>query len=127
MIMLDNWHITADAIIDNRDELFERLQVHRDDRKKITDSQLILLAYEKWGEESPKFLVGDFAFMIWDEKERKMFGARDFSGLERFITYRDQNRFSFCTIIKPLLTLPYVTKKLNEQWLAEYLANPWND
>ena len=50
--------ITADAIIDNREELFESLQVDRDKRKTIPDSQLILLAYYKWGEESPKYLVG---------------------------------------------------------------------
>src|SRR5690625_2582180 len=42
--------ITADAIIDNRVELFERLQVDWVERKTIPDSQLILLAYHKWGE-----------------------------------------------------------------------------
>ncbi|WP_282173010.1 lasso peptide isopeptide bond-forming cyclase [Cytobacillus firmus] len=114
--------ITADAIIDNREELFERLQIDREDRKKITDSQLILLAYHKWGEESPKFLVGDFAFMIWDEKERKMFGARDFSGARTLYYYRDNHRFGFSTTIQPLFSLPGVKKELNEQWLAEYLA-----
>lgn len=114
--------ITADAIIDNREELFERLQIDREDRKKITDSQLILLAYHKWGEESPKFLVGDFAFMIWDEKERKLFGARDFSGARTLYYYRDNQRFGFSTTIQPLFSLPGVKKELNEQWLAEYLA-----
>jgi asparagine synthase (glutamine-hydrolysing) len=114
--------ITADAIIDNRDELFERLQVHKGDRKKITDSQLILLAYHKWGEESPKFLVGDFAFMIWDEKKQQLFGSRDLSGYRTLYYYRDQSRFVFCTTIEPILSLPYIKKQLNEQWLAEYLA-----
>ncbi|AND41946.1 asparagine synthase-related protein [Cytobacillus oceanisediminis] len=116
--------ITADAIIDNREELFERLQIDREDRKKITDSQLILLAYHKWGEESPKFLVGDFAFMIWDEKERKMFGARDFSGARTLYYFRDNQRFGFGTTIQPLFSLPGVKKELNEMWLAEFLANP---
>ncbi|MBS4209178.1 asparagine synthase-related protein [Bacillus sp. FJAT-50079] len=116
--------ITADAIIDNRDELFERLHVNCEDRTKITDSQLILLAYHKWGEESPKFLVGDFAFMIWDIKECKLFGARDFSGARTLYFFRSQQRFAFCTVIKPLFTLPYIKKELNEQWLAEFLANP---
>lgn len=116
--------ITADAIIDNREELFERLQIHREDRKKITDSQLILLAYEKWGEESPKFLVGDFAYMIWDEKERKLFGARDFSGGRTLYYSKFHKKFAFCTTIEPLISLPYIDKKLNEQWLAEFLAIP---
>lgn len=116
--------ITADAIIDNREELFERLQVEREDRKKITDSQLILLAYYKWGEESPKFLVGDFAFMIWDEKKQKLFGARDFSGARTLYFFNNEPTFAFSTTIKPLLSLPFVTKKLNELWIAEFLANP---
>src|SRR3954465_11520946 len=59
--------ITADAIIDNRDELFDLLQVEPSTRKTMPDSQLILLAYCKWGENSPKYLIGDFAFIIWDE------------------------------------------------------------
>lgn len=114
--------ITADAIIDNREELFERLQIDREDRKKITDSQLILLAYHKWGEESPKFLVGDFAFMIWDEKERKMFGARDFSGNRTLYYYSSNQIFVFCTTIKPFFSLPYILNGLNENWIADFLA-----
>ncbi|MGZ0876531.1 lasso peptide isopeptide bond-forming cyclase [Priestia megaterium] len=114
--------ITADAIIDNRDELFEQLQVERGRRKTLPDSQLILLAYQKWEEETPKHLIGDFAFMIWDEKKRKLFGARDFSGARTLYYYHTQQQVAFCTTIEPLLTLPYIEKKLNEQWLAEYLA-----
>ncbi|WP_121610113.1 lasso peptide isopeptide bond-forming cyclase [Mesobacillus foraminis] len=114
--------ITADAIIDNRDELFEKLQVDRTKRKTMPDSQLILLAYYKWGEESPKHLVGDFAFMIWDEREQKLFGARDFSGARMLYYFKNQHHIAFSTTIKPLLTLPYIKKELNEQWLAEFLA-----
>ncbi|PGT96267.1 asparagine synthetase B [Bacillus cereus] len=118
--------ITADAIIDNRDELFEKLQVEYADRKNMTDSELILLSYEKWGEAAPKYLVGDFVFMIWDEKKQILFGARDFSGSRTLYFYRSENKFAFCTIIKPLFTLPYAEKTLNEQWIAEFLAIPVN-
>lgn len=116
--------ITADAIIDNREELFEKLQVKKELRKTIPDSELILLSYYKWGEESPKHLVGDFAFMIWDEKENKMFGARDFSGARTLYFFNNEQKFVFSTIIKPLLSLPFIEKKLSEQWIAEFLANP---
>jgi len=118
--------ITADAIIDNREELFEKLQVERSKQKVMPDSQLILLAYYKWGEESPKHLVGDFAYMIWDERNQKLFGARDFSGSRTLYYYKDQERFAFCTTIMPLFTLPGVKKELNEQWMAEFLAIPVN-
>jgi asparagine synthase (glutamine-hydrolysing) len=114
--------ITADAIIDNRDELFSMLGVDYADRKTMPDSQLILLAYSKWGEETPKYLVGDFAFMIWDEREHKVFGARDPSGGRTLYYFLDEKHFLFSTTIEPLLTLPYIKKGLNEEWLAEYLV-----
>lgn len=116
--------ITSDAIIDNRDELFDRLQVERGQRSGIPDSQLILLTYCKWGEDTPKYLVGDFAFMIWDERKRQLFGARDFSGSRTLYYYFNQQRFAFCTTIQPLLSLPYIEKQINVQWFAEFLAIP---
>jgi len=118
--------ITADAIIDNREELFQRLNINENNRKTLPDSQLILLAYERWGEDSPKYLIGDFAFMIWDERKRLLFGARDFSGSRTLYYYNNQRQFAFCTIMNPLFTLPYIEKKLNEQWLAEFIAIPGN-
>ncbi|WP_373231278.1 asparagine synthase-related protein [Cohnella sp.] len=116
--------ITADAIIDNREELFERLQVEYPYRKTVTDSELIMLAYDKWGEDAPKFIIGDFAFMIWDERKQLLFGARDFSGSRTLYYYHNSERLAFCTTMQPMLSLPYISNQLNEQWLAEYLANP---
>ncbi|MCM3724933.1 lasso peptide isopeptide bond-forming cyclase [Neobacillus cucumis] len=114
--------ITADAIIDNREELFERLQVKKERQKQITDSELILLSYYKWGEDSPKYLVGDFAFMIWDEKKQQFFGARDPSGYRTLYYTYINSRFTFCTTIEPLLSFPYIEKQLNEHYIAEFLA-----
>jgi asparagine synthase (glutamine-hydrolysing) len=116
--------ITADAIIDNREELFERLQVKNEDRKNITDSKLILLSYYKWGVNAPKFFVGDFAFMIWDSAKNRLFGARDFTGARTLYYFRDKQRVAFSTIIQPLFILPYIEKQLNEHWLAEFIAIP---
>ncbi|HZH58296.1 MAG TPA: asparagine synthase-related protein [Metabacillus sp.] len=116
--------ITADAIIDNREELLERLQVGRSQWKSIPDSQIILLAYSKWGENTPKYLIGDFAFMIWDEKKRKLFGARDFSGARTLYYLHDSYQFAFSTLIEPLFSLQNVKKSINEEWLAEFLAIP---
>ncbi|RBP88296.1 asparagine synthase (glutamine-hydrolysing) [Cytobacillus firmus] len=116
--------ITSDAIIDNRNDLFERLQVSYSERKSISDSKLILLAYLKWGKDSPKYLIGDFAFMIWDERKQLLFGARDFSGSRTLYYYNDPSRFVFCTIIEPMFRLPYIRKRINEEWLAEFLVIP---
>ncbi|MCE7792760.1 asparagine synthase-related protein [Salipaludibacillus sp. CUR1] len=116
--------ITADAIIDNREELFEKLQIEKAYRQNIPDSRLILLAYSKWGEEAPKELIGDFAFMIWDERKQKLFGARDFSGARTLYYCFKEGRLAFSTLIAPLFTLPGINKKVNEEWMAEFLAIP---
>lgn len=113
--------ITADAIIDNRHELFERLGVESNNRKNMSDSELILLTYEKWHENSPKYLIGDFAFVIWDEKNETLFGARDFSGGRTLYFCHTEEKFTFCSTIKPLLLNNY-PRRMNEQWLAEFLA-----
>lgn len=114
--------ITADAIIDNREELFQILQIPKALKLGVTDSELILLAYQKWGEEAPMYLVGEYAFFIYDERNEKLFGARDFSGSRTLYYSTHSNIFAFATTIEALLSLPYMEKKLNEQWLAEFLA-----
>lgn len=43
---------------------------------ELPDSALILAAYEKWGERCPEQLLGDFAFALWDRRQRKLFCAR---------------------------------------------------
>ena len=106
--------ITADAIIDNRAELFDKLNVIREDRISIPDSLLILLAYERWGQDAPRYLVGDFAFIIWDVRNRILFGARDFSGSRTLHFYRSSRIVAFSTTLNPILELPEVDKQPND-------------
>ena len=61
--------ITADARIDNRKELSEKLHVKNNE--DVSDSYFILKAYEMWGENCPEHLLGDFAFAIWDKNLEK--------------------------------------------------------
>ncbi|KAB7671712.1 asparagine synthase-related protein [Bacillus sp. B1-b2] len=114
--------ITADAIIDNRSELMNRLKINHHNQKNITDSQLILLAYAKWEEETPKHLIGDFVFVIWDIRKQRLFAARDFSGSRTLYYHYQDNRLAFATTIDSVLSLPNINKDLNKEWLAEYLA-----
>ncbi len=118
--------ITADAIIDNREELFLKLGVDKNAWGDISDTELILLAYERWNSSCPSYLIGDFAFMIWDESENQLFGARDFSGARTLYYHHGYETFAFSTLVRPLLHLPFVRSKRNEEWIAEFLTIPWN-
>ncbi|PWV93803.1 asparagine synthase (glutamine-hydrolysing) [Paenibacillus cellulosilyticus] len=115
--------ITADAIIDNRDELYQRLEL-TSDRRIIADAELILLAYRKWGINVPRYLIGDFAFVIWDQRKKLLFGARDLIGNRTLYIQNNGYHFAFSTMMKPLLALPGVRKSVRESWMAEFLAIP---
>lgn len=116
--------ITAAAIIDNRKELFDRLQVDVGLRNRMSDSELILLAYVKWGTNVSNFLIGDYAFVIWDLNQRILYGSRDPLGNRTLYYFHNEKIFSFCTIITPFFEMPGVHKQINETWLADFLAIP---
>jgi asparagine synthase (glutamine-hydrolysing) len=115
--------ITADARIDNRDELFRALDFNGRPRETIPDSEVILAAYEKWGEQCPEKLLGDFAFAIWDDKKKIIFCARDHFGVKPFYYFRSDKVFTFASEIKSLLCLADVPRRLNEVAIADYLAS----
>ena len=119
--------ITADARIDNRDELISALSLDDRPAEKITDSQLILAAYEKWGESCPEHLLGDFAFAIWDGRKQILFCARDHFGVKPFYYYSSKQAFVFASEIKALLCLPEVPRQINEVRIADYLVSMFHD
>ncbi len=114
--------ITADARIDNRDELIAALGLSDRPTEKITDSQLILAAYEKWGNRCPEYLLGDFAFAIWDARQQQLFCARDHIGVKPFYYYQSDRLFAFASEIRALLCLSEVPRQLNETRIADYLV-----
>ncbi|MBR2566368.1 MAG: asparagine synthetase B [Paenibacillus sp.] len=116
--------ITADAILDNREQLADQLQISKAELSTLADSQLILRAYQRWGEQVAGYLLGDFVFAIWDERRHTLFAARDITGMRAFYYRHDGSRFAFCTLMKPLLELEGVQKSLDESWLSEFLAIP---
>lgn len=114
--------ITADIRIDNRDELISALQYNTCPPEKITDSQLVLAAYDKWGEECPEHLLGDFAFAIWDGRKQILFCARDHFGVKPIYYYHQPGKnFVFASEIKAILCLPEVPRSLNQVRIADYL------
>jgi asparagine synthase (glutamine-hydrolysing) len=113
--------ITADARLDNRQELFDALGVPFTNRSELPDSQLILRAYLKWGEECPSHLLGDFAFAIWDGRSRTLFCARDIIGTKPFYYFARSGWFAFATDIAALLNAPGVPRELDLSVVRAYL------
>jgi len=67
-------------------ELRKELESHYAFRSQ-TDTEVLLAAYEKWGEACLDRLIGMFAFAIWDEQKQELFAARDRFGVKPLYLY----------------------------------------
>ncbi len=89
--------------------------------KSSSDTEVILALYEKYGVNCIDYLRGMFAFAIWDEKNKKLFCARDRFGVKPFYFVNSDERFVFASEMKALL--PFLDKiSTNNQALSEYLT-----
>jgi asparagine synthase (glutamine-hydrolysing) len=127
------WHtagriaLAAQARLDNRNELMADLRSEISDQQStISDGELILHAYLRWGEECVHHLLGDWAFAVWDISQRKLFLARDPCGISTLYYSHGPYGFAFASSIKGVLALPGVPQRLNQMALARLLAAWFN-
>lgn len=91
--------------------------------KSNTDTEVVLHAYEEWGEECLKKFNGMFVFVIWDEKNKTAFVARDRMGVKPFFYCYDGASFIFCSELHPLFDHMQPSKDIiNRDSLDYYLA-----
>ena len=70
--------ITADARVDGRSELADALRAAgRTPSLDRPDAELILHAYAAWGDACLERLIGDYSFILWDGRQRRLLAARD--------------------------------------------------
>jgi asparagine synthase (glutamine-hydrolysing) len=122
-LAFNNLIVTADTRLDNRAELLRWLKIPDETLDDIPDSQLILLAYQKWGVDCPKYLLGDFAFAIWDQRQHSMFCARDPIGIRPFYYHLTANRFIFASDVRGVVAHPDVPTDLCKLALAMHLRD----
>ncbi|MBX9602052.1 MAG: asparagine synthase (glutamine-hydrolyzing) [Bryobacteraceae bacterium] len=85
-----------------------------------SDSEVLLAAYEQWGEACLDRLVGMFAFLIWDTRERILFAARDRFGVKPLYYSERHGRLWISSEIKALHAAG-VEREADEEVWATYL------
>ncbi len=113
-----NW-LTFNGEIYNYVELREELGA--DNFRTHSDTEVILLAYRKWGEEAVQHLRGMFAFALWDEKKQSLFCARDRFGIKPFYFTQAGDHFYFASEVKALV--PFLADvETDLEGLTDYLV-----
>ena len=114
--------ITFNGEIYNYKELKKKLNY---DFKTLSDTEVILAMYEKFGLESFKLLEGMFSFVIWDIKKKELICCRDRFGIKPFYYLVENDNFYFASEVRYFLEFK---KKLeiNTSKLSEYLIYQFN-
>ena len=119
--------LTFDGRIDNREELAKSLKAKGALLRDDTDAELVLKAYQCWGIQSLKHIVGDFALVLWDGHNRQLFCARDFLGLKPLYYVHTAKVFLFGSELKQLFEDETIRREPNEGMIGEYLASAITD
>jgi asparagine synthase (glutamine-hydrolysing) len=114
--------ITADARIDARHELIDQLKAcGQQPAPHATDPELILRAYEAWGESCIEHLLGDFAFGIWDGRRQQLFCARDQMGVRPLYYAQIGSFVVFSNALDCIRQCSVVSDRLNDLAIADFL------
>lgn len=121
----DRLWIIADARIDERSELIAALKGKSQSAGAISlstpDAELILHAYDTWGEGCVEHLLGDFSFAIWDARAKRLFCARDHFGVKPFFYAHVGSCFIFSNTLDCVRMHPGVSGRLNDLAIADFL------
>ncbi len=139
--------VVADARLDDRAELVRKLRAAGPEalRDGLADAEgelhpgasaprLLLAAWRAWGTDAPSHLVGDFAFVLWDAKQRTLFAARDPFGVKPLFVAEPAGEaggapgwMAISNTLPALLEHPGVSAEPNERALADHLFWGWVD
>jgi asparagine synthase (glutamine-hydrolysing) len=119
----DSVWLTFNGEIYNYRELRQMLQRLGHRFRSLADSEVIVHAWEEWGEGCVSRLNGIFAFGLWDGRERTLFLARDPLGVKPLYFARYAGRLTFASQPKAVLADPDFRPEIEPQGLRDFLAH----
>ena len=119
----DRYVIVFNGEIYNYRELRQELSEKDGARFKTdSDTEVILQVYRRYGEKTASMLRGMFAFVIYDRRDKRLYGARDYFGIKPFYYAQMQDTLLFGSEIKGFLPHPAFRKEINPDALKMYLV-----
>lgn len=115
-------HLVFDGRLDNRQELLHTLGYENAWGRTLSDARLILLAYQRWAEDSFARFLGPFALALYDARRRHVVCARDPLGDRTLFYYLTAKHLIVASEEQAILTHPAVSPDLHPPRLAAYFA-----
>lgn len=114
--------ITCNGEIYNYRPLRAQLQSLGHRFRSDCDVEVIVHAYEEWGLDAVRRLDGMFAFALWDERQQRLWLVRDRLGIKPLFYHSGPGGLSFGSEVKAVLADPQVTREVDAEALAYFLA-----
>ena len=108
-------------------ELRAELEARGETFRTESDSEVLLRAYMVWGAAALDRLIGMFAFLVWDDREKTLFAARDRFGIKPLYCVITERSAAFASEIKQLLDLPGSSRRINLARAHDFLAGALSD
>ena len=105
--------ITFNGEIYNHVELREALRSRGHRFSTRSDTEVILHLYEEHGDDCVRELNGQWAFVLWDARARRVLASRDRLGVRPLFYVRSGERLAFASEIKALFVLPEVRREID--------------
>ena len=122
-----NLTITFNGEIYNYKELKEELAVHGHRFTTQSDTEVILIGYQHWGEKVVNFLNGMFAFSIYDSDQNIIFSARDRLGVKPFYYSWEKGEVEICSQVQPISSNKTIDYDAIDIYLQTgYIPSPWS-
>lgn len=118
----NRFHIVSDSRVDGKEELISLLKSDFPFLNlKTPDSELILFSYVKWKERCVEYIIGDFAFFIWDSQKQKLFAARNHTGSIPLYYSRLNDGIILSNTLNCIKKHPEITLELNYKAIGDFL------
>lgn len=118
--------VTYNGEIYNYLEIREELKEAGYHFKTQTDTEVLLKSYLHWGPDCLNKFNGMFAFVIWDDKEKKVFAARDRFGVKPLYYYPQGDKIAFASEIKQFMCVSGFVPYINLEHFAFLLENKFH-
>ncbi len=118
--------LLGDVRLDGRDDLRRKLEQHGEEVDgDVTDEELLLRAWRRWGEDGLADLIGDYSFALWDAEARVLWCARDLMGARPFFYTQAGNRLYFSNTLEAMRCAQDISSALDLHFIGDFLLQDW--
>lgn len=125
------WDTRGEVVVVCNGEIYDnaehrrRLEAKGHRFRTGSDTELLLALYRDHGDDLLDHIVGEFAFVLWDRRRKRLLAARDPMGVKPLFWWHQGGRMVFASEAKAILALDGVERRLARGYFAGSMFGVW--